>query len=264
MIKQWGKLFGVNGVNMAIWGKHRVKTNTFIWLIFAVKCTNRLSANQAVTTVKQLNYNWYKNNILRDSFLLLQPTPRLVSNGRGTENRHMVQTSTWQNFTDEGSPPCSPQIPHFKSGRTARPLSTAISTSWTYTHFDRVPGTGLLRFFSRYTWQEWSDIVTGITEGHLSPLVPEREALCNGRQLISVNAARGISIMVPTLSGSLHASFRNNAAAASDRITCCWARTADTSVTANVNFRDAHHILLLQFNCSTSRIAWILHLCDFG
>lgn len=43
MIKQWGKL----------WGKHRVKQIRLFGSFFAVKCTNRLSANQAVITVKR-------------------------------------------------------------------------------------------------------------------------------------------------------------------------------------------------------------------
>ena len=35
----------------------------------------------------------------------------------------------WQNSTDEGSPPCSPQIPIFRSGRTRRPRSMPMRIS---------------------------------------------------------------------------------------------------------------------------------------
>ena len=34
-----------------------------------------------------------------------------------------------QNLTDEGSPPCSPQMPTLSSGLTERPFLTPISTS---------------------------------------------------------------------------------------------------------------------------------------
>ena len=36
----------------------------------------------------------------------------------------------WQNSTDDGSPPCSPQIPTLRSGRVLRPRSIAILTNW--------------------------------------------------------------------------------------------------------------------------------------
>ena len=51
MIKQWGKLWGKRGKHGHFWGKHRVKQIRLFGSFFAVKCTNRLSANQAVTTV---------------------------------------------------------------------------------------------------------------------------------------------------------------------------------------------------------------------
>ena len=35
----------------------------------------------------------------------------------------------WQNFTDSGSPPCSPQMPTFRFGRVMRPRSVPIFTS---------------------------------------------------------------------------------------------------------------------------------------
>mgnify|MGYP007089469191 FL=1 len=52
MIKQWGKLWGKRGKHGHFWGKHRVKQIRLFGSFFAVKCTNRLSANQAVITVK--------------------------------------------------------------------------------------------------------------------------------------------------------------------------------------------------------------------
>ena len=65
MIKTTGEFSGVNrGKHGCFWGKHRVKHLRLFGSIFAVKCTNRLSANQAVTTVKPVNYSLicYKNN----------------------------------------------------------------------------------------------------------------------------------------------------------------------------------------------------------
>jgi hypothetical protein len=34
----------------------------------------------------------------------------------------------WKKWIDEGSPPCSPQMPSLMSGRAFRPFSTAMAT----------------------------------------------------------------------------------------------------------------------------------------
>lgn len=57
MIKQWGKLWGKRGKHGHFWGKHRVKQIRLFGSFFAVKCTNRPSANQAVITAKAVNYS---------------------------------------------------------------------------------------------------------------------------------------------------------------------------------------------------------------
>ena len=56
--------------------------------------------------------------------------------GREARERHaerrardVVEAEAWQKATERGSPPCSPQMPIFRSGFAARPRSTAIRIS---------------------------------------------------------------------------------------------------------------------------------------
>ena len=64
-------------------------------------------------------------------------------------------------------------------------------------------------FFFQIYRQERSDIVTGITEGHLvKSLVPNEKYSARLAMRLAVNAARGISIMVPTLNGISIPSFQ--------------------------------------------------------
>ena len=46
------------------------------------------------------------------------------------EHDTYASPALWKKSIDAGSPPCSPQIPIFRSGRAARPSSTAVSTSF--------------------------------------------------------------------------------------------------------------------------------------
>ena len=42
------------------------------------------------------------------------------------EQETYVMPTLWQNSTDDGSPPCSPQMPTLRSGRVRRPRSMPI------------------------------------------------------------------------------------------------------------------------------------------
>ena len=47
----------------------------------------------------------------------------VLRSAHGTENRiHSSSPTLWQNSTEDGSPPCSPQIPHLSSGRCGASL----------------------------------------------------------------------------------------------------------------------------------------------
>ncbi len=63
------------------------------------------------------------------NYLLLIAACAAANLAIGTRNGEQdtyVKPTLWQNSTDEGSPPCSPQIPSLIFGRVALPFSAAI------------------------------------------------------------------------------------------------------------------------------------------
>ena len=85
----------------------------------------------------------------------------------------------WQNSTDEGSPPCSPQMPTLRSGRVRRPALDAdldqLADALLVEHREGVGGQQLLL---EVVGQELADVVAAVAERHLGQVVgPEREEL---------------------------------------------------------------------------------------
>ena len=78
----------------------------------------------------------------------------------------------WQNSTEEGSPPCSPQMPILRSG--------LVCAAELDSHFDELADAGLVESGKRVGLedlllivgvQELAGVVTGEAEGHLGEVV---------------------------------------------------------------------------------------------
>ena len=92
----------------------------------------------------------------------------------------------WQNSTDEGSPPCSPQMPTFRCAlRLPAPLDAdpdQLAHPLLVEHRERVGGQQLLL---EVEGQELADVVAAVAERHLGQVVgAEREELGVLRDLV--------------------------------------------------------------------------------
>ena len=83
----------------------------------------------------------------------------------------------WQNSTDDGSPPCSPQMPTLSLGRVFRPALDAdldhLADTFLVEHREGIVREQLLL---EVEGQELADVVPAVAEGHLRQVVgAERE-----------------------------------------------------------------------------------------
>ena len=78
----------------------------------------------------------------------------------------------WQNLTDSGSPPCSPQMPTLRLGRVLRPLATAHLHQLAHAHLVE-GGEGILLEDAELEirGQEVVDVVARDAEGGLREVV---------------------------------------------------------------------------------------------
>ena len=129
----------------------------------------------------------------------------------------------WQNFTDSGSPPCSPQMPTFRFGRVLRPLLGGhlhqLADAFLIQHGKRIL---LEDSLLQVLGQELVDVVAREAEGRLRQVVgAEAEELGLLGDLSATRAARGSSIMVPTRYSTVR-SFSAKTSSATRRTMSAW------------------------------------------
>src|ERR1017187_4101395 len=124
---------------------------------------------------------------------------------------------------EEGSPPCSPQIPILMVGRVLRPFSTAIlsncptpsRSSTANGSCFRIPSS---RYFGRNLLMSSREKPNVVCVRSLVPKLKNSASLAISS---ATNAARGNSIMVPTRYSTLY-SFSANTSSATRRTMAAW------------------------------------------
>ena len=120
--------------------------------------------------------------------------------------RHVVQPDRSQLWIDSGSPPCSPQMPILRSGRVARPFSTAVLHQLPTTSSSSVWNGLAGRMPSSDVREQEAalGVVAAVAERHLGQVVrAEAEELRVLGDLVRVSAPRGISIIVPNMKSTV-------------------------------------------------------------
>ena len=166
--------------------------------------------------------------------------PPAARSARGTASRRRSRARrAWQNSTDGGSPPCSPQMPTLRSGPRARARARPPSAPAGPRPPGRCDTNGSLRqdLLVDVLGQELAGVVAREAEGHLRQVVgAEGEELRLARRSRpAVSAARGTSIMVPTRYSTRHAAPSRMTSSATRRTTAAWSlRARSTCPTSGI------------------------------